>query len=96
MASHTNAKTKNAHDVLIQKELEVARLKIELEALRIVGPLLSDEGDRDGRAVTSVAMPSLLQAKTAIDSHHAFSSRSERWREAVKRLFPATFIGRHS
>jgi hypothetical protein len=42
---------KNAYEVLRQKEMELARLEKEVEALRLVAPLLSDEKD------TSVEMP---------------------------------------
>jgi hypothetical protein len=34
---------KNAYEVLRQKEMELARLEKEVEALRLVAPLLSDE-----------------------------------------------------
>jgi hypothetical protein len=34
---------KNVYEVLRQKELELARLEKEVEALRIAAPLLSDE-----------------------------------------------------
>lgn len=34
---------KNVYEVLRQKELELARLEKEVEALRVVAPLLSDE-----------------------------------------------------
>jgi hypothetical protein len=34
---------KNVYEVLRQKELELARLEKEVEALRLVAPLLSDE-----------------------------------------------------
>lgn len=34
---------KNVYEVLRQKELEMARLEKEVEALRIAAPLLSDE-----------------------------------------------------
>jgi hypothetical protein len=34
---------KNVYEVLRQKELEVSRLKQEVEALRIVAPLLSED-----------------------------------------------------
>jgi hypothetical protein len=36
----------NEYEVLSQKELELARVKKELKALRIVAPLLREEGDR--------------------------------------------------
>jgi hypothetical protein len=35
---------KNVYEVLRQKELELARLEKEVEALRVAAPLLSDEG----------------------------------------------------
>ena len=34
---------KNVYEVLRQKELELARLEKEVEALRVAAPLLSDE-----------------------------------------------------
>ncbi len=36
---------KDIHELLRQKELEISTLQIEVEALRIVAPLLSDDGD---------------------------------------------------
>jgi len=42
---------KNVYEVLRQKELELARLEKEVEALRVVAPLLSDEKE------VSVEMP---------------------------------------
>ena len=35
---------KNIHDVMRQKELEIERLKKEIEALRTVAPMLEDTG----------------------------------------------------
>jgi hypothetical protein len=35
---------KNVYEVLRQKELELTRLEKEVEALRLVAPLLADEG----------------------------------------------------
>jgi hypothetical protein len=35
---------KNVYEVLRQKELEVSRLKQEVEALRVAAPLLSEDG----------------------------------------------------
>ena len=42
---------KNVYEVLRQKELEVSRLKREVEALRIAAPLLSEgeEGGNDNK-----------------------------------------------
>jgi hypothetical protein len=38
---------KNVYEVLRQKELELARLEKEVEALRVVAPLLSPEDNKD-------------------------------------------------
>ena len=38
---------KDIYELLRQKELDISRLEIEVEALRIVAPLLSDDGDSD-------------------------------------------------
>jgi len=46
---------KNIYEVLRQKELELARLEKEVEALRVAAPLLSDEKD----AVVEVPKPTL-------------------------------------
>ncbi len=44
---------KNIYDVLRQKELEVERLKKEIEALRIVAPMLMDEKDQSAATATA-------------------------------------------
>jgi hypothetical protein len=46
---------KNAYEVLRQKEMELARLEKEVEALRLVAPLLSDE--KEMNVNVSVEMP---------------------------------------
>jgi hypothetical protein len=43
---------KDAYEVLRTKELEMENLAIEIEALRIAAPLLSDDGASDDSAVT--------------------------------------------
>jgi len=49
---------KNVYEVLRQKELELARLEKEVEALRVAAPLLSD--DKDAAATeTAVGKPAL-------------------------------------
>ena len=52
---------KNAYEVLRQKELEVSRLKQEVEALRVAAPLLSDGEAEDQptlqRAVNETPQP---------------------------------------
>lgn len=43
---------KNVYEVLRQKELELARLEKEVEALRLAAPLLSDDKDTSSDAAT--------------------------------------------
>jgi len=49
-----------AYEILLKKEKELARVKRELEALRVVVPLLRDEDDQvaepDGAFVTQFAL----------------------------------------
>jgi hypothetical protein len=51
---------KNVYEVLRQKELELARLEKEVEALRVAAPLLSDDKDVSSEAPT--AKPTLTTA----------------------------------
>ena len=44
---------KNVYEVLRQKELELARLEKEVEALRVAAPLLSDGQETVAEAVNS-------------------------------------------
>jgi hypothetical protein len=54
---------KNVYEVLRQKELELARLEKEVEALRVAAPLLSD--DKDSMAEASSNKPTLASPTTA-------------------------------
>jgi hypothetical protein len=49
---------KNVYEVLRQKEMELTRLEKEVEALRLVAPLLSEEKE----GMLDVAKPVLAQA----------------------------------
>ncbi|MBV9623058.1 MAG: hypothetical protein JOZ14_03665 [Acidobacteria bacterium] len=51
---------KNVYEVLRQKELELARLEKEVEALRVAAPLLSD--DKDINSDTGNPKPTLTPA----------------------------------
>jgi len=51
---------KNVYEVLRQKEMELTRLEKEVEALRLVAPLLSEE-----KETTSDMKPTLAQAVNA-------------------------------
>ena len=48
---------KNVYEVLRQKEMELTRLEKEVEALRLVAPLLSEE-----KEATEIAKPALATA----------------------------------
>ena len=52
---------KNVYEVLRQKELELARLEKEVEALRVAAPLLSDEG----KDMVDAPKPTLATTTTA-------------------------------
>jgi hypothetical protein len=54
---------KNVYEVLRQKELELARLEKEVEALRVAAPLLSD--DKEIASETAVAKPAHSTAVAA-------------------------------
>jgi hypothetical protein len=45
---------KNVYEVLRQKEMELTRLEKEVEALRLVAPLLSEEKEMNSENVKSV------------------------------------------
>jgi len=54
---------KNVYEVLRQKELELARLEKEVEALRVAAPLLSDDKEMVAEATNN--KPSLATSVTA-------------------------------
>ncbi len=53
---------KNVYEVLRQKELELARLEKEVEALRVAAPLLSD--DKESVSEVSGNKPTLASSNT--------------------------------
>ena len=53
--------TKNVYEVLRQKEIELARLEKEVEALRLVAPLLSEEKEGSDAVKSTIAAASLAQ-----------------------------------
>ena len=62
---------KDVYEVLRTKELEMENLRIEIEALRIAAPLLSDDGDSNSSAPAStrwVAPPRPFQVPHAANS----------------------------
>ncbi len=59
---------KDVYEILRAKELEMENLAIEIEALRIAAPLLSEDGDNDTTATVStawIAPPRPLQVPRA-------------------------------
>jgi hypothetical protein len=59
---------KNVYEVLRQKEMELTRLEKEVEALRLVAPLLSEEKEM----ASDMAKPALA---TAVNGPQATASR---------------------
>jgi hypothetical protein len=59
---------KDVYEILRAKEQEMKNLQIEIEALRIAAPLLSDDSDNDTAATVStawIAPPRALQVPQA-------------------------------
>ena len=84
---------KNVYEVLRQKELELARLEKEVEALRVAAPLLSDDKDVGSDTVTAkptlTAAPSATQQPIRIPqpavSQVQPSARAAGWEDSAKR-----------
>jgi hypothetical protein len=49
---------KNVYDVLRQKEVELSKLEIEVEALRMVAPLLTEEGEAEPENTQQIRLAS--------------------------------------
>jgi hypothetical protein len=68
---------KNVYEVLRQKELDVANLKKEVEALRIAAPLLSEgeeAEDENAPRLSSIAVNAAPQP-----DHSAWEKRAKGW-----------------
>jgi len=82
---------KNVYEVLRQKELELARLEKEVEALRVAAPLLSEEKELSSEtskpALTSVPTPQQPVRIPAPIAAQAGSPpvRAAGWEDAAKR-----------
>jgi hypothetical protein len=63
---------KDISELLRQKQLELSRLEIEVEALRVVAPLLSDDkepGNDDQPALSrSTALPQPMRVPQAVNA----------------------------
>jgi hypothetical protein len=81
---------KNVYEVLRQKELELTRLEKEVEALRVVAPLLSDnekesmlEGNNTKPTLASSSQPPLRITQPATNA--APVARAAGWEDTAKR-----------
>jgi hypothetical protein len=82
---------KNVYEVLRQKEMELTRLEKEVEALRLVAPLLSEEKEMNSDMAKSV-LPTAVngpQQPIRIPSPPAVASaqpvRAAGWDDSAKR-----------
>ncbi|HEV2731213.1 MAG TPA: hypothetical protein VGV15_14375 [Terriglobales bacterium] len=79
---------KNVYEVLRQKELELARLEKEVEALRVAAPLLSDDKDaaENKPALTATASPQqpIRMAQPAVNAAPQ-TARAAGWDDTAKR-----------
>jgi hypothetical protein len=82
---------KNVYEVLRQKELELARLEKEVEALRVAAPLLSEEsagetGSSKPTLTTPPAQQPIRIPQPAVTTTPAVqSARAAGWEETAKR-----------
>jgi hypothetical protein len=81
---------KNVYEVLRQKELELARLEKEVEALRVAAPLLSEEKEpmmeapKPTLAATAPQQPIRIPAPVAAQAVNQ-PARAAGWEDAAKR-----------
>jgi hypothetical protein len=81
---------KNVYEVLRQKELELARLEKEVEALRVAAPLLSEEKEssldisKPTLTTTTTQQPIRIPAPVAAQAV-AQPARAAGWEDAAKR-----------
>jgi len=81
---------RNVYEVLRQKELELARLEKEVEALRVAAPLLSDEKDNlaDSASKPTLASSTTTQQPIRIPQPAAPApqpARAAGWEDTAKR-----------
>ncbi len=82
---------KNVYEVLRQKELELARLEKEVEALRVAAPLLSDENketsDTPKPTLTAAQaqQPLRIPAPVAAAASPTPARAAAGWEDAAKR-----------
>ena len=75
---------KNVYEVLRQKELELARLEKEVEALRVAAPLLSDDKDSGVEAATPNPQQPIRIPQAAVNASPQ-PARAAGWEDTAKR-----------
>ncbi|HUJ96126.1 MAG TPA: hypothetical protein VLW84_12720 [Terriglobales bacterium] len=81
---------KNVYEVLRQKELELAKLEKEVEALRVAAPLLSDEKElmaenKPTLAAAAAAPQQPIRIPQAAVGGSAQPARAAGWEDTAKR-----------
>ena len=82
---------KNVYEVLRQKEMELTRLEKEVEALRLVAPLLSEEKESESArpalatAVNGPQAPARIPVAAAAGSTAPQPVRAAGWEDTGKR-----------
>jgi hypothetical protein len=82
---------KNVYEVLRQKELELAKLEKEVEALRVAAPLLSDDKDSGEISTTKPTLASALPQQPiripqpAVSAAAPQQARAAGWEDNAKR-----------
>jgi hypothetical protein len=82
---------KNVYEVLRQKEMELTRLEKEVEALRLVAPLLSEEKESmsEVKSVMPAAVNAPQPARMTVSASPAIAApqpvRAAGWEDTAKR-----------
>jgi hypothetical protein len=81
---------KNVYEVLRQKELELARLEKEVEALRVAAPLLSDDKEmpsdnKPTLATTGAPQQPIRIPQPAVSNAPQATARAAGWEDTAKR-----------
>jgi hypothetical protein len=81
---------KNVYEVLRQKELELARLEKEVEALRVAAPLLSDDKEipsdnKPTLATTGGPQQPIRIPQPAVAAAPQATARAAGWEDTAKR-----------
>jgi hypothetical protein len=82
---------KNVYEVLRQKELEVSRLKKEVEALRVAAPLLAEAGEAeydDESPLSGSTAPLTVDSWPQAANDTPQPARATAWGDRAKKHWP--------